>query len=297
MDDIEQPSKAPPSLFSSYFYQSAEGELVFLHSISFKPLLSQVDKNFLFLPKVLTAAVLDVETVKVTPSMRQKLPFMHHLPLQCDVILVELDLRGIVGSEHMKPYMDEINKRAKLRKKKTKAIQRDKREDVKEQARHDVLVEDMKQLYRLREEREKAVINELLTGPRVGSAADDTPPELDLAQVAVEPTSSQWSFARITQMGGCFPSLSETHEFGSSPPSVGSPPIKSVWGASPLKSSSDSSLSTVPVDKDPDAVASLASKKKNRGTPLFANTGYVHLYFCCYLHPVFRIYDTDCIQW
>lgn len=274
--DDEEEMKVPTV---SYFFQSAEGELVFLHSVSFKPLLAQAENNFLFLPRLLAAPVLDTETIKVTPSMRTKLPFMHHLPQQCDVVLVELDLRGIVGAEHLKPYVDEINKRAKLRKKKSKALLRDKREDVKEQAQHAILVEDMKQLYRIREEREKAVINELLSGPRVGLPVD-VPRLDDHTTTAVEPSSSQWSFARVTQMGGCFPSLSESRESGNSTSVVGSPPIKSAWGSSPCKPQSASVVSSImegSVLTDTAAASSVAgnsgSKKKNRGTPLFANTG------------------------
>ena len=84
---------SPTTPTGHYFYQSADGELVFLHSLSFKPLFAQAGKDWRLLPREITATVLDVEMLKVTPAARQKLPFMHHLPLQCNVLLVELDMQ------------------------------------------------------------------------------------------------------------------------------------------------------------------------------------------------------------
>ena len=89
---------------ATYFYQSADGELVFMHSISFKPLLAMHSKPNL-LPTEITAPVLDVETIKVTHSTRQKLPFMQHLPLQCSIVVVELDLTNLVSTEVYYTYL------------------------------------------------------------------------------------------------------------------------------------------------------------------------------------------------
>ena len=103
IDDLEisnciEVSNTSTNPNATYFYQSADGDLVFLHSISFKPLLAQAE-SFTLLPKEITATVLDVETLKVTPSCRQRLPFMQHLPLQCSTVIVELDMKAIVRPE------------------------------------------------------------------------------------------------------------------------------------------------------------------------------------------------------
>ncbi|CAN0452933.1 unnamed protein product, partial [Laminaria digitata] len=41
--------------------------------------------------------VLEVETVKLTPEIRRRLPFLGHLPMHCDVTFLEMDMVGIVS--------------------------------------------------------------------------------------------------------------------------------------------------------------------------------------------------------
>lgn len=41
--------------------------------------------------------VLEVETVKLTPELRRRLPFLGHLPIHCDVSFVEIDMTGLVS--------------------------------------------------------------------------------------------------------------------------------------------------------------------------------------------------------
>lgn len=41
--------------------------------------------------------VLEVETVKLTPELRRRLPFLGHLPIHCDVSFLEVDMVGLVS--------------------------------------------------------------------------------------------------------------------------------------------------------------------------------------------------------
>ncbi|CAN0527506.1 unnamed protein product [Scytosiphon promiscuus] len=41
--------------------------------------------------------VLEVETVKLTPEIRRRLPFLGHLPMHCDITFLEVDMVGIVS--------------------------------------------------------------------------------------------------------------------------------------------------------------------------------------------------------
>lgn len=50
--------------------------------------------------------VLEVETVKLTPELRRRLPFLGHLPLYCDITFLELDMRGFVSASTAKKYSE-----------------------------------------------------------------------------------------------------------------------------------------------------------------------------------------------
>lgn len=43
--------------------------------------------------------VLEVETVKLTPELRRRLPFLGHLPIHCDISFLEVDMEGFVSEE------------------------------------------------------------------------------------------------------------------------------------------------------------------------------------------------------
>ena len=139
--------------------------------------------------------------------------------------------------------MDDINKRAKIRKKKEKKRAVEKKVELNDQIQHELFVEDMKERYRIKAEREQATINELLTGPRPGEAVDDQigiGREASVASVGSGSSSdvglsgtppNQWSFAKITQMG-YFPDLSSS--LSTSPDMSSSPPFTvlsaGAWG-------------------------------------------------------------------
>lgn len=51
-----------------------------------------------FLSRV-SLQVLEVETVKLTPELRRRLPFLGHLPIHCDISFLEVDMIGLVSEE------------------------------------------------------------------------------------------------------------------------------------------------------------------------------------------------------
>ena len=233
----EQASSSSPVSAAFHFFQSEDGDVVFLHFLSYKPILAQAEQNVNLLPRKITATVLEVEELKVTNATRQKLPFISHLPTHCSIMLVEIDLTDLVSPVVMKPFMDEINKRAKLRKKKENKKAAERKDDLAEKLQHEMFVQDMKERWRLKCERERETINELLTGPTpgevhttvfndgndvnnqqtdghgnlIGDHAFQSSPSNDAwtnhSSQAIS-TPSNWSFAKITA-SGYYPTLSE----------------------------------------------------------------------------------------
>lgn len=50
--------------------------------------------------------VLEVETVKLTPELRRRLPFLSYLPIHCDVSFLEVDMAGLVSEETARKFRD-----------------------------------------------------------------------------------------------------------------------------------------------------------------------------------------------
>ena len=142
----------------------------------------------------------------------------------------------------MEPFAEEINRRSKLRRKRQNQKAMEKKIELDDQIKYELYVEDMKELYRLKVEREQATINELLTGPRPGETLSSMTSESEVScsplSLAVNTTISgtspnQWSFAKITQMGH-FPSLEESTSSVSSSPEISSLSTSlsnGVWGS------------------------------------------------------------------
>jgi len=277
------------------------------------------------LPKRITATVLEVEQLRVTESSRLKLPFTRHLPLQCNIMLVEIELKNIVDKNILVPFQDEIKKREKVRKKKMNLYNREKNIEKDAILSHEISVQGMKEKYRLKLEKEQAIIDELLSGPVVGnrfsenyaskSNLSNEPPIVSSSSYSSSPRSSssaitmtnnnlslssippsQSSFAKVTQMGGHFPSLSETFDtissnYIASSTSPGSPTISTgAWGnsklsISPTTTTSQSmsknyfspaakiSISSENQDRIEKDVATSKNFKKSKGVQLFSNAG------------------------
>ncbi|PAA73990.1 hypothetical protein BOX15_Mlig032457g1 [Macrostomum lignano] len=74
-----------------YFYQAADGRHVYLHSLNWQCLAWQYG-GIANCPPRITAAVLHVEQLSVTPALRKRAAYLRHLPLTCSVAIAELDL-------------------------------------------------------------------------------------------------------------------------------------------------------------------------------------------------------------
>eukprot|EP00903_Cladosiphon_okamuranus_P015735 g14523.t1 len=96
------------------FFQSCDGQKAFLHPLNMRQLLDDSEMG-LPLPERVDAKVLEVETVKLTPELRRRLPFLSHLPIHCDVSFLEVDMAGLVSEETTRKFREEIQKRERKR--------------------------------------------------------------------------------------------------------------------------------------------------------------------------------------
>ena len=124
-------SLPPPSSASSstsiHMYQCPEGHLIFLHPLCTKCLLASVQKDPNSLPHTITGLVLETEIIRIDALVRQKVPFLRHLPIYCEVIFVELEMKKIVSADIWSLFQEEFGKRAKRRSDKEKIRRKEKR--------------------------------------------------------------------------------------------------------------------------------------------------------------------------
>lgn len=69
-----------------------------------------------------------METVKLTPELRRRLPFLGHLPIHCDVSFVEIDMTGLVSEATAARFQE--GARIQLFWSKLSAVQRDEQRGV-----------------------------------------------------------------------------------------------------------------------------------------------------------------------
>ena len=133
----------------SHFYQSEDGQLVFLNGFNMTCLQADASKNIPAsnvgprdgtttaheqyessssqsppLPDYVDGTVLEIDTVHITPEIRKRMPFMSHLPLYTDVIFVELDLNNVLSDETKQRFKNEFSNRRKRRQTKVQAEKR-----------------------------------------------------------------------------------------------------------------------------------------------------------------------------
>lgn len=123
------------------FYQSSDGQLVFLNGFNVTCLLSDFsrskpessDSMTYALPNFVEGRILEVEHKNLTPELRKRLPCLSHLPLFTDISFVELDLNHILTDRTKQSFKGDLAKRRKKRQSKVKAEKRADRAAQKEE--------------------------------------------------------------------------------------------------------------------------------------------------------------------
>jgi hypothetical protein len=197
-----------------YFYQCDSGGLVFLHPICMRCILTNAQKSeSQTLSSLLTAQVLEVESVRVTRESRSRTPFLRHLPEHCDLVsLIEIDMTNIVKPEVYALFAEDIAKRKARRKKVKQAQHREKRDDSDRLLAQAIEQEELMERHRQLKEQEARELEELRRGPRAGvdgvDDGDDAewPSALGVA-ARVDAFGEVHSFSNIATTMGFFPEL------------------------------------------------------------------------------------------
>ncbi|XP_058820228.1 E3 ubiquitin-protein ligase RNF10 isoform X2 [Topomyia yanbarensis] len=104
-----------------YFYQSTDGQPLYLHSLNTRMLQTMygsLDKS----PLIITGKIVHKDSCSMSEDLRKRLKYLQHLPVCTPFEVVEIELgNGIVSSEVMAKFKDEISSRRKDRQKRARA--------------------------------------------------------------------------------------------------------------------------------------------------------------------------------
>ncbi|KAK6928595.1 Zinc finger, C3HC4 RING-type [Dillenia turbinata] len=97
------------------FYQVVDGQHIILHPLNMKCLLHHYG-SYDMLPPRICGKVLQLEIVTQSEAMRRRYRYLSHFSLTTTFQLCEIDLSTTLPSKALSPFMDEIKKRQKQRK-------------------------------------------------------------------------------------------------------------------------------------------------------------------------------------
>ncbi|KAI9289820.1 hypothetical protein BC943DRAFT_137 [Umbelopsis sp. AD052] len=109
-----KPSDSAYSSPSYYFYQTADGQHVYLHPLDIK-ILKQEFTTYDKFPRSIVVRVNDVEESTLTEELRKRFKYLSHLPLTCDVTFLEVDLKGVVSDATLDHFSNELRIRQRKR--------------------------------------------------------------------------------------------------------------------------------------------------------------------------------------
>lgn len=108
----------------TYFYQSSDGQHIYLHSFNNRMLKHEFEelKNA---PEIISGKIVEMHHQSVTEDVRKRIPFVRHLPISCEFKVVEVDFdETVLSKETLQVFKQEIINRHKQRKRKEKVQKR-----------------------------------------------------------------------------------------------------------------------------------------------------------------------------
>ena len=107
----------PPSTSAYYYYQAASGLPIFLHPLDIKILSSHFGAYAAF-PDSIVVRIEAASEGSVDADLRRRCKYLSHIPEGADVVFVEADLEGVVGSEGLRAFEGAIKARRGRRREK-----------------------------------------------------------------------------------------------------------------------------------------------------------------------------------
>ena len=117
-----------------YFYQSSDGQPIFLHALNVQMLVKQFGalENC---PINIQGSILEKEGAVMSEQLRDRLRYLKHLPITTNFEVAELDLSDLVDKETFEIFRDQVETRKRKRNRKLKDEKRREKKIEEEEAR------------------------------------------------------------------------------------------------------------------------------------------------------------------
>lgn len=102
-----------------YYYQSATGANIYLHPLDIKILLAHF-KTYTSFPNTITVRPEGADEGTINEELRRRCKYLAHLQLGTEVVFVEADLEGTIGSEAVGHFEQALKQRRNRRRDKVK---------------------------------------------------------------------------------------------------------------------------------------------------------------------------------
>lgn len=120
--NISQDTKKNSNRF--YFYQSNDGQHLYLHSINIR-MLQAMYGSLETAPFSITGRILQKQSCSMSEDLRKRLKYLQHLPVSCQFEVVEIALeQPIVSKEIQAKFQEEIDQRLKNRRRRAREEQK-----------------------------------------------------------------------------------------------------------------------------------------------------------------------------
>ena len=132
MQPSEPSAGQPRQVF--YFYQSSDGQPIFLHALNVQMLVKQFGalENC---PVNIEGRILEKEGAVMSDQLRDRLRYLKHLPITTNFEVAELDLSALVDKETFEIFRDQVEARKRKRNRKLKDEKRREKKIEEEEAR------------------------------------------------------------------------------------------------------------------------------------------------------------------
>jgi hypothetical protein len=196
----------------SYFYQSADGQPVFLHPLEMRCLQDNVG-GVGGMDGTATLSVVECEKHIQDESTKKRFKFLSHLPEGSAFSIVEVNVKSIVSPETWSRFSDTLKQRDDKRRKQRKEQQRKDSQYSKKAAAAQIAANEQAPAYlsQVYTRRDESIFEEDEFFQVVEASAEDF--EAEVAAVVADTRDDAGrpvkSFANITKKMGYFPGLSE----------------------------------------------------------------------------------------
>ncbi|KAH6934138.1 hypothetical protein HPB50_020676 [Hyalomma asiaticum] len=157
---------------SFYYFQAADGQPVFLHALNARMLVHEYGALELA-PVKFTARIVEIEGASIDNELRRRLRYLRHLPLTCEIQVVEVQLEPpVIKQATTEHFAADVEKRRRQRSRRARNEKRQDRLRAKEEMRRQGYVSDLDERQQVTPSSSGVLAEEGMSPTPAGSSAN-----------------------------------------------------------------------------------------------------------------------------